>query len=359
MNLLIVSCVGDVHAIAVGAAVSSLGHRVVLWDSPNLSQDTVSSVSISDLESERSVGGSKFDGDFFDLVWLRRRTYPEVPAGIHPDDRAFAYSENYEYYNGLWASCSGKTLWLHEAGLATMGENKIHQLTLARRAGLSIPETLISNDSVVIEKFLSDVYSSGDEVIYKTFRSKTWVEGDKAKVKHTSVVKPGMLAARSLASAVPGIYQRRLLKKFELRVNIFGDSTIAVAINSQANEQGRLDWRSLFDLRGYLTPFKLPAEIENRCKSLMKLMGLRMACIDMIVDHDDKYHFVELNQQGQFLWIEESCGKIKVLEAFVRFIVGLAGSPVCEKEITLSDTVVSQTFKSLSDEFQTRNFAMA
>lgn len=53
---------------------------------------------------------------------------------------------------------------------------------------------------------------------------------------------------------------------------------------------------------------------------MMSKLGIKIACFDFVVDEDGIYNFLELNQQGQFLWVEELLPGTRMLELFVDFL---------------------------------------
>ncbi|MCC4595479.1 hypothetical protein NRY95_05775 [Xanthomonas campestris pv. phormiicola] len=95
-------------------------------------------------------------------------------------------------------------------------------------------------------------------------------------------------------------------------------------IDSQADAVGRLDWRAIDDLQGVLSPIELPTEIRGKCLEFMQAMGLDMGCFDFIADRSRNCIFVEVNQQGQFLWLEDYVPSMRVLGEFCEFVVGLS-----------------------------------
>lgn len=50
--------------------------------------------------------------------------------------------------------------------------------------------------------------------------------------------------------------------------------------------------------------FELPQKIKDFCFNLVKRLGLIYGAIDMIVTPNEKYVFLEINPNGQYLWIE-------------------------------------------------------
>ncbi len=75
-----------------------------------------------------------------------------------------------------------------------------------------------------------------------------------------------------------------------------------------------------------LEPYSLPETIEARLLSLMGQLGLVMGSIDMIVTPEGDHVFLEVNEQGQFLWVEQMNPEIALLEPFAHFLA--SGNPL-------------------------------
>lgn len=45
---------------------------------------------------------------------------------------------------------------------------------------------------------------------------------------------------------------------------------------------------------------KLPMVIETKISQFMNYLNLNIGCIDMILDKENKYYFLEVNPVGQF-----------------------------------------------------------
>lgn len=53
----------------------------------------------------------------------------------------------------------------------------------------------------------------------------------------------------------------------------------------------------------------------------MQAMNLVFGCIDMVRGADGEYYFLEVNEQGQFLWIEENNPEIPTLQLVSDFLM--------------------------------------
>jgi hypothetical protein len=53
----------------------------------------------------------------------------------------------------------------------------------------------------------------------------------------------------------------------------------------------------------------------------MKEIGVVFGCFDFIVTPDDEIIFLELNEQGQFLWVEEILPELCYMDMFAEFLI--------------------------------------
>ena len=115
------------------------------------------------------------------------------------------------------------------------------------------------------------------------------------------------LACDEALKAAPVIYQRHLEKLWDIRVTIVGESIYAAAIHSQETASARVDWRRA-DVELEHKKHVLPDDIAKACRRLMKVLNLRFGAIDFVLTPDGQYVFLEINPNGQWLWIEDKLG---------------------------------------------------
>lgn len=327
MKLLIQTVPKDIHAVCVAVAMHRIGHEAILLASAAEPSNQHATVELSANAGRWKFNSSlEIDFDDIDVIWWRRFKAPKSAAFLHHDDLKFAAGENRHFFRGLMQAAPSKTVWVHSPGISETAESKIRQLAEARRVGLTIPRTLFTNSPEDIRAFIAETESHGNTAIYKTFGQATWVHGTGGKTMFAKRVRASDLKQDSVIQAVPGIYQEAIPKSFEVRANFFGDREIAVRIDSQSDKTAREDWRASLDLKRILSPIKIPDKVSVQCRDLMARLSLTMACIDFIVTESNEYVFLELNQQGQFLWIEELCPTIPMLREFTGYIEDIAGA---------------------------------
>jgi hypothetical protein len=89
---------------------------------------------------------------------------------------------------------------------------------------------------------------------------------------------------------------------------------------SQEIPEGRIDWRAAFD-RLPIEPAQLPESVADACRRIMTSLGLVFGCFDVIVTPSGDYVFLEINEMGAFLWIEEKVEELHLLDAFCEFLI--------------------------------------
>jgi hypothetical protein len=70
----------------------------------------------------------------------------------------------------------------------------------------------------------------------------------------------------------------------------------------------------------FIEEWPLPAHMENKLRALMHKLGLAYGCIDLVVDPDGGIYFLEVNQAGQFLFVEEALPSMPLLAAMTAML---------------------------------------
>lgn len=340
INVLIPTKPRDAHAIFVKLALEKKGHTATLWYTGDVPELQTHSFQLKNDEIIWQASGKEFyvsTYQRFNVVWLRRPAKPILPEYLHEHDMMVAQKENDEFYRYFWQVIALDAKWVNPVKCITAANCKLLQLKEANALGLTTPDSLFSNDPEDIKVFINN--HGDNEVIYKPIYPVHWLEEDGIRLTYTSEVSIGMLPADRVLQATPGIYQKKIHKAYELRVTMMGQKAIAVKIDSQAHPHAKMDWRSVSGFEINMQEVTLPDEIYAKCLSLMNRLGLVFGCLDFIVTPGGEYYFLEVNEQGQFLWIEEVNPSIKILDAFVNFLIEQGGEnpPDTQNSLSLAD----------------------
>ena len=321
MKLLIPTEPDDLHALLVKIALEDMDHCVRLLFTADHPTKQTNSVYLDNqfYNWKSSDNYSFYEENNYDVVWWRRARKPHLPKELsHPEDYKFVVRENTLFHESLTANIAPNAWWINDKEAANRANFKLLQLRVASLCGLTIPKTLCSNDVNEIKRFLLE--NKNQEIIYKPLCSNFWFEEDKVKITYTNKIKLSDLENHQL-QLVPGLYQPEIKKKYELRVTCFGRYIVAAKLDSQSHEGSKIDWRALQGENLDVQPYKLPPSIENQLHNFMDKMGIVFGSFDFIVTPEGDYVFLEVNEQGQFLWVEEFNPDIKMLDIFLNFIL--------------------------------------
>ncbi len=308
---------GDWHAILAEAALKQRGHRVLRYFGTDFP-------ALADIEFEYSGSGESLqlhtiDASYrlseFDVVWNRRMTAPKLPTGIDPRDRDYV-SLQLRFGDASLRSLLRDAFWINPYDAARNADHKPKQLQLALRNGLKIPETLVSNRPEAIRRFI-DAHPS---VIHKPLVGSAWEENDKTLSTYTARVRAEDLPNEALLRAAPGIFQAQVPKQFEVRAQFFGASYFALKIDSTRIEYGEMDWR--LHQNGAMTEgsVALPDAVYRACMKQLDSLGLVAGAFDFIVTPDDEWIYLEVNEAGQFIFVEQWHTEFTLFDALCDFI---------------------------------------
>jgi hypothetical protein len=319
MRVLVPTYPQDIHARTVALALESRGHEVCLWYGADYPTSQSASIGIEHglLSWQVEGNGISLDSDLFDVVWYRRPVGPVLPkAAMHPGDYVIAQRECSLFHRSFWHLLAPGAFWVNPLQSQERARAKPVQLVEAVRAGLSVPPTLCSNDPGQIRAFLRKYLG---ETVFKGFAPAQWTREDGISFLYTTAVEEGDLPDDDILRLSPGIFQRKIEKDHELRVTFIGRHAVTAKLLSQDADASRLDWRAA--LGGVpVVPAELPDAVYRACLKVMDRLDIVFACFDFIVTPEGEHVFLELNEMGQFLWVELENPEIKVLDPFCELL---------------------------------------
>lgn len=239
------------------------------------------------------------------VIWNRRGGFSFIPKDIK-DNTLLNYLKKEE--NSLLKSLEdiiNKKIEYIGSYHKEIQNYKLDYLLIAKKVGLKIPDTLISNS----KKNLLDFYNSYDQIITKDIRYPISMKSDNIGLfsSGTFVIDKQMIKSMSNECA-PTLVQEKINKQFELRVFFLKETLFAMAILSQKDEKTQVDYRNYNRQKPNRNiPFRIPEEIKRKIIKFIHKSGLSTGSIDLIVDSSNQYFFLEVNPQGQFDWVSKNC----------------------------------------------------
>lgn len=307
----------DTHAVAVALALDAKGARPLLWQTPDFPLRAEESLRIGARGTSVDVRAPELTLDPAQVttVWNRRPSHALDPELLDPADLAFAERSLELLRRSVLSLLSPNAFWVNPPQAVEAGTKPL-QLARAVEAGFRVPETLVTNDPAAIRGFLAEL---GGRAVFKPLTLSLWRSGDDVRAPYTQVITEADLVDDELLRAAPGIYQEPVDKAYEVRLTLMGHRPLAARLRSQETAGGRLDWRRSYG-ELVMEPMETPPEVARRAVAFLGSMGMVFGCLDLIVTPEGEWVFVENNQAGQFLFLEQEAG-IPMLDAFCELLI--------------------------------------
>jgi glutathione synthase/RimK-type ligase-like ATP-grasp enzyme len=232
-------------------------------------------------------------------VWLRRPGPPTVDQRVESSAVDFVVAQAKSFLDFLYTLLGD--VWVGHPHRLRLAEVKPLQLLRAHSFGLQTPDTLITNDRSSLAAFCRRVPATRYAVkpihLLGVNTAEGWRFPLTAAVQHVDTL-PGVEFA-------PTILQPYIPKDFELRCVVIGNEIFAARIDSQTQADTTIDWRG-GDARH--EHYCLPGDVARASLKLVKSFGLNFASMDLVVTPDGDHVFLELNPNGQFMWLEYELG---------------------------------------------------
>lgn len=266
-------------------------------------------------------GQPSIDLDTIQSVWYRITKDYVLPNAIPDSQRDFARDECHQMIQGLFDNLH--CFWVSHPSRIKECRHKLRQLHLAQELGFEVPQTLVTNDPNKVRAFYD---ATGGKIIYKVLDKDVILHKDNVlkrpiteTVIYTTLIKPYHLEYLDSVHYAPCLFQEYIQTQVDLRITVVGRRIFAAEIHSLRTEQtkhGRND-----DLANKpCQPHQLPLCLEQKCVSMVEELGLAYGAIDMILTPEGRYVFLEINPNGEYVWIESLTG-LPISEALAEMLI--------------------------------------
>lgn len=232
-------------------------------------------------------------------AYYRRPGEFVLPEVLGPAARRFAAAQSRAGLLGVLASLD--CLWVNHPGRNGDASYKPWQLTVAEKAGLRPPRTLITNDPDSARRFVKE---TDGPVIYKTLAGGVVDDDGVPKGMPTSIVDPDRLD-ESIALCAHQ-FQEWVDKHHEVRLTVVGDEFFAAEIHA-GSDAAHVDWRNDYAALTYEVAV-VPDGVRQGVVELMRRFGLVFGALDFVITPAGEWRFLEINPNGQWGWIEAVTG---------------------------------------------------
>jgi glutathione synthase/RimK-type ligase-like ATP-grasp enzyme len=275
------------------------------------------------------------------LDWQGRRIDTDHVFSIYCRDFSFAkcnpsedirtqliYAEARASLYGFFR-CLENIYWMNPPWYDELADNKLYQTDCARKIGFTVPKTLVTNDP---QAFLNFYKECNQNVIIKQLSEICLIDDSElqnAEHSHdseataygfyTQKIRPEHLDKIEEIIITPCLFQENIKKKADIRVTVVGDQVFSALIDSQGHPETVIDFRLKLDLP--IHHFELSEAISHKLVNLIHSWNLEFATCDFILTPENKLVFLEVNVEGNWLWIEHELG-LAISKAITEHLVG-------------------------------------
>ncbi|MBE8968611.1 MvdD family ATP-grasp ribosomal peptide maturase [Nostocales cyanobacterium LEGE 12452] len=264
-----------------------------------------------------SVDDQTLDLNEVSAVWYRRIAIgSKIPNSMDRQLRQASLKESRVSIEGMIASIRG--FHLDPLPNIRRAENKQLQLQIARDIGLDTPRTLTTNNPIAVKQFAQECQQGMITKMLSSFA--IYDERGREKVVFTNPISSEDLDNLDGLRFCPMTFQEKIPKALELRTIIVGKRVLTAAVDSQALDKARYDWRKQgIALLNAWESYTLPEDVKEKLLKLMAEFGLNYGALDIILTPDGRHVFLEVNPVGEFFWLER-CPGLPVSQAIAEVL---------------------------------------
>ena len=247
--------------------------------------------------------------------------------------------------------------WINSPTAAMRGENKFIQLKRARSHGLHVPRTLVTAQP---DRFRAFLQTHGT-IVAKPLCGYSWEDAPGQTLTAFATIldakRASELSDEDIAQCVT-IYQEQVDKVSDVRMVVMGGDVFAYEITQ--NGEQHFDFRVGFYQENHLNyeAIPVPASLREKMLGLMDSLQINLASADFALKADGDWIFLDLNPNGQWLFVEESFPESRAGQKFCSFFVNGIVDPKAEKLFpSFSEYKESDAAKSLEEALPQRSVA--
>ncbi|MFC9431829.1 MvdC/MvdD family ATP grasp protein [Streptomyces sp. NPDC056987] len=280
---------------------------------------------LADFPHRASLDATVVDGRWTGTLRAHRRTLDLAELGAiwwwHPGRATISTSPTLPSAEAGWLSDEANAgligvlgaldcLHLNHPLATRVGQSKPNVLAMAAGCGLEVPQTWIGNSPTGALGFVSG--PAGQGTVCKSLVSPT-IEYDDGSAAYfwTRPVAPEDVNSSLTATAHQ--FQHAVTKRFEVRLVVVGQRMFPVRIDTHS-PAARADFRADYDACTY-SHIPLPDPVRQGITALMAHYRLTYASIDLLVDEDDRWWFIDLNPAGQHDWLQQALPDLRISRA--------------------------------------------
>jgi len=250
--------------------------------------------------------GSSCTIDEVGAAWYRRPNSFSLEQASSNNSLELAIKDELKEAQDAWFGTIPDNMWLNNPKDMRLINPKIKQLIEAEKAGFNIPPTLVTNNQDSFREFLE----TNRKIVLKSFRPVFYQDRleDTPRMLFTTVIDVDTFNDYELVKNMPVLIQKYIDKDYELRISVVEDQIFVSRVVT--SDKAKDDWRKhqFSDEVSFEISPNEDEQLLTRCIEFVKNYNLKYGVFDIIHDKNGIDHFLELNTNGQWYWLEHSLG---------------------------------------------------
>jgi hypothetical protein len=261
------------------------------------------------------VGADELTPEQVRNIWYRRpEQLKDVRFSDSPEGR-YVINEWSEAIEGFLAHVP-ICRWMNHPSANAAASHKCEQLTTAKSLGFRLPDTLVTQDTNAARVFFTR--HDGQVVVKPMSSGYIEREGQNDSLIYTTRIEEHHLHSPHDLANCPTLFQQLIRKRSDVRITMVDDAVHAIELQARdADGFQRCDIRrnNMSDVE--YAQIELPHSVATSLRKLVTHYELRFAAIDMVIDLDGEWYFLEVNPNGQWAWLDLAAG-MTIANSFVK-----------------------------------------
>ncbi|OXM43058.1 MvdC/MvdD family ATP grasp protein [Amycolatopsis alba] len=234
-------------------------------------------------------------------IWNRNPSPYQVDSALPADVQDFCHREAKLGFGGVLAALY--VLWANHPNRCADAMFKPYQWKVAAGCGLTVADTVITNDPDAADRFIS---TARGDTITKALGPTGIRRDGQATTGGTRRLTGSDLATLGGVTRTAATLQPFVPKAFEVRLTVIGEDMFPIAIHAHS-EAAYVDYRSDPDNLSYKL-LDLSPDLAQAVARYMEKTGLAYAAFDFVVTPDGEWVMLEANTGPQMGWLEAATG---------------------------------------------------
>jgi hypothetical protein len=248
--------------------------------------------------------GTTIKSENVSAVWYRRPGTVIVDPSISEEfDRSFVEKEWGQSLDGFFTVAFRRIV---SPPLTQRAAIKPLQLKVASEVGLRVPQSLLTSNPEEAIAFASKYRGA---IIHKA------ITAPAHRFIDTRAWDPEDLRHIEDLPLCPTLFQERIHGSGDVRATVIGTQIFAAYLGCGAEVVD-----SRLDAESSCSAYELPKGVESAILRLMDKLGLAFGTIDIKLADNGEHVFLEVNPQGQFMYIEILTG-LPISDALADFLM--------------------------------------